>query len=319
MPFHFIDLPSPADSLLDDVLRGLAADPKSIPPKYFYDAAGARLFEAICRLPEYYLTRTEQALLAERLPEMAAVLGPVDCIIEPGAGGCDKIRALVATLAPREVALLDISGEHLRQAGGRLAADHPGLTVTAACMDFIHGLDGLAPHLPAGRRLVFYPGSSIGNFTPGEAVDLLGAFRNLAGPDGGLLIGFDCLKEASVLHRAYNDAQGITAAFNLNLLARINRELAADFDLEGFRHHAFLNAEEGRIEMHLVSRRAQAVRVAGHVFRFGAGEGLHTENSYKHRSEDFIRLADRAGWRLAGQWQDAAGWFALQALRAAAR
>ncbi len=310
---RFLDLAPARDGLRADVLAGLRARPRSIPPKYFYDAEGARLFERICRLPEYYLTRTEYALLQARLPEIAAVAGRVDCVIEPGAGGCGKVRLLIEALRPARVYALDIASAHLAQAAQALARDHPGLEVSAVGLDFVHGLEALAPHLPAaGRRLVFYPGSSIGNFTPEEAVALLGRFHTLAGPDGGLLVGVDLKKDPERLHRAYNDAQGVTAAFNLNLLARLNRELGADFAPGAFRHYAYYNPVEGRIEMHLVSLAAQTVHVAGEHFEFAAGESLHTENSYKYRPEEFVRLAAAAGWRPAGQWLDAEGGFALQ-------
>jgi dimethylhistidine N-methyltransferase len=210
---------------------------------------------------------------------------------------------------------VDISGEALAQAAGRLSAEHPALEVTAAQLDFTadHGFVPLLPHLSImGRRLVYYPGSSIGNASPPEAVELLRAFRTLAGADGGLLIGFDLKKDPARLHAAYNDAAGVTAAFNRNLLVRLNRELGADFHPDSFDHYAFYNPEAGRIEMHLVSRERQQVAVAGVPVRFEAGESLHTENSYKYTPQEFNALAAQAGFAIEAGWQDSERQFAVQ-------
>ncbi len=303
MAFTFQDFPAARDDLRADVLEGLAARPKAIPPKYFYDEAGCHLFEVICAQPEYVLNRTEQALMATHLTDIAAAVGPVDCVVEPGAGDCTKVRRLLDALRPAHLVVLDIAGAPLAEAAQALAGDYPELAVTALGMDFIHDLEAAAPWLPAGRRLVYYPGSSIGNFPPDAATALLARFRRLAGEDGRLLIGFDLKKDPLRLHAAYNDAAGITAAFNLNLLARLNRELGADFDLARFRHYAFYNPVEGRIEMHLVSLAEQDVRVAGESFHFALGETLHTEHSYKFRCDEFGTLAQHAGWQLAGEWE----------------
>ena len=302
MSFRFIDFPSTRDDLRADALAGLSASPKSIPPKYFYDEAGCRLFEAICRQPEYVLTRTEMELMREKLPEIAAAIGAIDGIIEPGAGDCTKVRLLVNALKPAHLLVLDIAGPALATAAQALATDTPGLAVTALGMDFIRELTTATPYLPEGRRLVYYPGSSIGNFSPDEATALLAQFKQLAGGDGQLLIGFDLKKDPVLLHRAYNDAAGVTAAFNLNLLTRLNRELEADFDLARFSHYAFYNPLAGRIEMHLASLAQQQVEVAGQTFTFALGETLHTENSYKYRSDEFIAVAAGAGWEFARQW-----------------
>lgn len=303
MTFRFVEFPSAGDESRSEVLAGLASSPKSIPPKYFYDEAGCRLFEAICLQPEYALTRTEQALMASRLPEIAAAIGAVDCIVEPGAGDCSKVTALVDALLPGQLLVLDIAGSTLAQAAASLAGDHPGLQVTALGMDFIHALEAAQAYLPEGRRLVYYPGSSIGNFSRSEATVLLGRYRQLAGEEGQLLIGFDLKKDPDLLHRAYNDAAGVTAAFNLNLLQRLNRELDADFDPGKFRHYAFYNPIEGRVEMHLVSLTEQSVSVAGQRFHFHLGETLLTEHSYKFRCDEFVAIAAGAGWRLKGEWQ----------------
>jgi dimethylhistidine N-methyltransferase len=302
MAFRYTDFPAAPDDLRSDVLDGLSQQPKAIPPKYFYDAAGCRLFEAICAQPEYSLCRTERALMGAHLPAIAAAVGAVDCIIEPGAGDCAKVRALVDALHPGQLVAIDIAGAALATAAESLAAEIPGLAVTALGMDFLHHLEAAAPTLAPGRRLVYYPGSSIGNFSPAQAVDLLARFRRLAGADGQLLIGFDLKKDPQQLHRAYNDAAGVTAAFNLNLLVRLNRELDADFDLDRFRHYAFYNPLAGRIEMHLVSLADQTVSVAGQRFPFAIGETLHTENSYKFRGDEFSAIAGHAGWTLTGEW-----------------
>ena len=309
----YTDLCVDRDDLRDDVLTGLAASPKSIPPKYFYDAAGCRLFEAICAQPEYVLCRTEQTLMAARMPDIAAAIGPVDAIVEPGAGDCIKVRRLLDALHPANLVVMDIAGAPLAAAAESLARDYPDLAVTALGMDFIHDLEAATPYLPEGRRLVYYPGSSIGNFPPDAATALLARFRRLAGEDGQLLIGFDLKKDPQRLHAAYNDAAGVTAAFNLNLLARLNRELGADFDLTRFQHYAFYNPMAGRIEMHLVSLAEQDVNIAGQRVHFALGETLHTEHSYKFRCDEFSSLAKTAGWSLAGEWQHEG--FAVQLYR----
>lgn len=303
MSFTFQDFPAARDDLRADVLAGLAASPKAIPPKYFYDEAGCRLFEAICAQPEYALCRTEQALMATHLSDIAAAVGEVDCIVEPGAGDCAKVRLLLDTLRPAHLTVIDIAGASLAAAAQAISRDHPELAVTALAMDFLRDLEAAMSWLPAGRRLVYYPGSSIGNFAPDAATALLARFRRLAGADGQLLIGFDLKKDPQQLHAAYNDAAGVTAAFNLNLLARLNRELGADFDPAQFRHYAFYNPVAGRIEMHLVSLAEQDAHVAGECFHFALGETLHTEHSYKFRCDEFSALARTAGWQLAGEWE----------------
>jgi len=301
--FSFQDFPAARDDLRADVLAGLAASPKSIPPKYFYDEQGCRLFETICAQPEYALCRTEQALMAARMPEIAAAVGKVECIVEPGAGECAKVRLLLDALRPTHLAVLDIAGAPLAAAAQAIAHDYPELDVSALAMDFLSDLEAASAHLPPGRRLVYYPGSSIGNFPPEAASALLARFRQLAGAAGRLLIGFDLKKDPQRLHAAYNDAAGVTAAFNLNLLARLNRELGADFNLARFRHYAFYNPVAGRIEMHLVSLMEQHVNVAGERFHFALGETLHTEHSYKFRRDEFSALARSAGWQLDGEWE----------------
>lgn len=303
MAFTYNNLSADRDDLRDDVLTGLAASPKSIPPKYFYDDAGCRLFEAICAQPEYVLCRTEQSLMVARMPDIAAAIGPVDVIVEPGAGDCVKVRRLLDVLQPTHLVVMDIAGAPLAAAAEPLARDYPDLAVTALGMDFIHDLEAATPYLPEGRRLVYYPGSSIGNFPPDAATALLSRFRRLAGEEGRLLIGFDLKKDPQRLHAAYNDAAGVTAAFNLNLLARLNRELGADFALARFQHYAFYNPVAGRIEMHLVSLAEQNVNVAGQRVHFALGETLHTEHSYKFRCDEFSEIAHTAGWSPKASWE----------------
>jgi dimethylhistidine N-methyltransferase len=301
--FVFRDFSATENRLRADVLAGLAAQPKRIPPKYFYDAAGCRLFESICAQPEYALCRTEQALMATHLPAIAAALGRVESIVEPGAGDCSKVRRLLDALRPTRLLLLDIAGAPLAAAAQAVARDYPAVAVSALAMDFLDGLEAAGAWLGAGPHLVYYPGSSIGNFPPAAATALLARFRRLAGAKGRLLIGFDLKKDPQRLHAAYNDAAGVTAAFNLNLLERINRELDADFDLARFQHYAFYHPAEGRVEMHLVSLAEQTVRVAGERFRFALGESVHTEHSCKYRRDEFATLAASAGWRLADDWE----------------
>ncbi|WP_428425573.1 L-histidine N(alpha)-methyltransferase [Methylibium sp.] len=287
-----------------ELLAGLARRPRSIAPKFFYDRAGSALFDRICELPEYYPTRTELALMRERAGEMAECIGPDAEIVEFGAGSSRKIRVLLDALQrPRRFVPIDISAEHLHAAADALRADHPGLDVRPIAADFTRAFELPARSATGGRRVGFFPGSSIGNFTPDEALDFLRRTAALL-RGGGLLIGVDLVKDPALLHAAYNDAAGVTAAFNLNLLARANRELGANFDLAQFAHHAFYQPTLQRIEMHLVSRRVQQVRVCGHGFEFAEGDTLHTENSHKFSVAGFRELAERAGYLPRAVWCD---------------
>jgi dimethylhistidine N-methyltransferase len=302
--------PAPAD-FLAEVLAGLSAPQKRLSPKFFYDTRGSHLFEAICETPEYYPTRAETAILRRHAGEIAAAVGRSVVLIEPGAGAMDKVRLLLEDLKPEHYVPMDISGEHLLRAARRLATDHPWLTIDAVCTDYSRGLDGA--DLPRdGKRVVFFPGSTIGNFEPAEAAEFLRQMAQLAGPGGGLLIGVDLKKDPETLHRAYNDAQGVTRDFNLNLLHRMNGELGADFDPAGFQHYAFYQPRAGRIEMHLVSRLAQTVRIGGERIGFVEGETIHTENSYKYTLGEFRALARTAGFREAGCWTDPQELFSVQ-------
>jgi L-histidine Nalpha-methyltransferase len=299
-----------ADGFLRDVLRGLRRRPKRLPCKYFYDAEGSRLFEEICELDEYYLTRCELQLLRRHAGEMAELAGPRAVLIEYGSGSGLKTRLLLDRLRdPAAYVPVDISGEHLRRSAERLARRYPGLAVLPVAADFTRPFD--LPPLPpgAGRRTVFFSGSTIGNFRPAEAARLLAGMARLCGPDGGLLIAADRKKDRAVLEAAYNDRRGVTAAFNLNLLARINRELGADFALDRFRHRAFYDAARGRIEMHLVSLADQTVQIGGSAVAFARGETIRTEYSYKYDPQDFASLAARAGLRVDREWTDEKGWF----------
>jgi L-histidine Nalpha-methyltransferase len=299
-----------------DVLRGLRRPHKELPCKYFYDARGSRLFDAICGLEEYYPTRCELEILRRRGGELAAALGPGCAVIEYGSGSSLKTRLLLERLdRPAAYVPIDVSGEHLLRAAARLRARFPGLDVRPVVADFT-GPFGLPELPPAARRVVYFSGSTIGNFPPDEAVALLAGIRRLCGPGGGLLIGVDLKKDPAVLEPAYDDARGVTAAFNLNLLVRINRELGADFDLCRFRHLAFYDRDHGRIEMHLVSLAEQAVTVGGSVFYFRQGESIRTEYSHKYGLDDFAALASRAGLRVRGVWTDERGWYSVQYLEA---
>lgn len=300
------------------LLQALRNTPHCIAPKFFYDAAGSRLFDRICALDEYYLTRTETALLRRSAAEMAECIGPGVDLIEFGAGSLRKIRLLLDALqAPVRFVPIDISAEHLQAQVRRLQLDYPSLPITPLAADFTQPLR--LPAAPPGtrRRVGFFPGSSIGNFTPDEAQAFLAtAARLLAG--GGLLIGVDLIKDPALLHRAYNDATGVTAAFNLNLLVRANRELGTDFDLGAFHHYACYQPQLQRIEMHLLSARRQNVRLCGERFEFLPGASLHTENSCKYSIEGFQALARRAGWTPGPVWCDAAGLFSVHWLVAPA-
>ncbi|MGA0608808.1 L-histidine N(alpha)-methyltransferase [Caldimonas sp. KR1-144] len=295
-----------------ELLAGLSRQPRAVPPKFFYDAQGSALFDRICELPEYYPTRTELAILQTNAAEIAGCIGPDAEIVEFGAGSLRKIRVLLDALPrPRRFVPIDISTEHLLGAVERLRAAYPGLAVEPVAADFTSDFD-----LPKaqGRRIGFFPGSSIGNFDPPEALAFLRRAAALLGQGGdgsGLLIGVDLVKNPALLHAAYNDAAGVTAAFNLNLLARANRELGANFALDGFFHHACYVPSRQRIEMHLISRRAQRVRVCGHEFAFAEGESLHTENSYKYSVAGFRALAAQAGFVPGPAWCDAKGLFSL--------
>ncbi len=307
----FLDLAPKVETFRDAVIRGLTSRRKSLPAKFFYDVEGSALFDRITALPEYYPTRTEIGILERCGPEIAAVLGPGVQLVELGSGSSVKVRLLLDRLAgPAGYVGIDISREHLRAACDRLAAEYPGLEVLALCADYMAELVVPPPSTGTRRRVAFFPGSTIGNLDPEEAQGFLARWRpELAG--GGMLVGVDLKKAEATLDAAYNDAAGVTAAFNLNILARINRELGGTFDLSAFAHRAFYNGAEGRIEMHLVSTRPQIVSAAGRRFSFAEGETIHTENSYKFTVPEFQRLARGAGYRPERVWTDPDGFFSL--------
>jgi len=288
-----------------DVLRGLSAPTKELPCKYFYDEAGSELFERITALPEYYLTRTERAIMARHAPEMAALLGRRCLLIEYGSGNSTKTRLLLDHLtSPAAYVPVDISAEHLLRSAGALAEAYPEIKVLPVCGDFTRPLELPVPSAPAARRVVYFPGSTIGNFTPPESAALLRQTAGLCGGGGGFLLGADLRKEPRLIEAAYNDSQGVTAQFNRNLLVRINRELDADFVVSQFAHRAFYNAAEGRIEMHLVSRRDQVVRIGAAEFFLAAGESIRTEYSHKYTISELTALAAAQGWAVQRVWTD---------------
>jgi len=300
------------------VIAGLSLSQKALPPKYFYDAAGSRLFERICRLPEYYPTRAELALTRRHLAAIARFAGKGCELVEYGSGASLKTRLLLRALRPAAYVPVDISAEALAGAARRLAREFGWLHIFTVSGDFSQPLRLPVHRARSGRRrIVYFPGSTIGNLTPEEAQAFLKMTRGQVGRTGAMLVGVDLKKDANVLHAAYNDTRGVTAAFNLNLLRRINRELGADFDLRRFRHYAFYNPQRGRIEMHLVSLERQSVNLGAYRFEFTSGETIHTENSCKYSVEEFAALAGEAGFRSVRAWQDAQERFALFGLVAA--
>lgn len=291
-------------SLRDEVLRGLRGSPKTLPPKLFYDATGAELFERICTLPEYYLTRAELAILERRVGEIAALAGPGAALLEYGSGAGVKVRLLLDALRdPAAYLPIDISREQLARVAAEIAEEYPGVAVHPLSADYTKALH--LPPLPVGaRRLAFFPGSTIGNFHPTEASVFLARIRRTVGARGALVLGVDQRKDAAVLNAAYDDAAGVTAAFNLNMLRRLNRELGANFDLERFSHRASFNPRASRVEMHLVSQDDQVVQVAGERITFERGESIWTESSYKYDAEALESLVTSAGFAMTRLWTD---------------
>ncbi len=298
------------DDFLASVREGLRKQPKSIPPKFFYDAHGSHLFDLICTTPEYYPTRTETSILERYGKEMAEMLGISCMLIELGSGSATKTPLLLRHLDDDAVYIpIDICEPHLLQSTQRLQTMFPVMKMHPLCADYhqlpVHAIKRHATR----RRAVFFPGSTIGNCTPEEAVQLLQSIAGLVGTNGALLIGVDCKKSPEILNAAYNDAAGHTAAFNLNLLTRMQRELGAQLDVEKFAHYAYYNAALGRIEMHLVSQCQQSIKLGEESFAFDAGETIHTENSYKYSEKEFMHLARMAGWQLKSTWSDQDGLF----------
>jgi len=301
-------VPSPFEA---DALAALTAKPKQISPKYLYDAEGSALFERITELPEYYPTRTELALLREQGGVLAEALGPGCVMVEFGAGSGLKAELLLRSMvAPAGYMAIEISAAALDATYARLHAAFPAMPLQMLEADFV-AIERLPADLPAGRRVGFFPGSTIGNMTPGEAEAFLRSRRRLLGPDGRFVLGVDLAKDPAILVPAYDDAQGVTAAFNRNLIARLNRELGAGLDPAAFRHEARWNPAESRIEMHLVATRPQSGRIGGVRVSFAPGESLHTENSYKYEPRRLQALAEAAGWRVEKLLTDPRGWFGV--------
>lgn len=300
----------------DELLEGLLEPPRSISPKFFYDERGSRLFDEICRLPEYYPTRTEVSIFKQHSESIARAIGAECELLEPGAGACQKVRHLIEDLKPHSYLPLDISGDYLLAAASRLQEDFPRLNVVPLVAD-LHAEFELPEHCAAGRRVLFYPGSSIGNFTPDDAREFLERAAEMVGAGGGLLIGVDLHKDSAVLRAAYNDSQGVTAEFNRNVLHHANRLLEANFQPGRFEHVALYNEEQRRIEMYLVSRQAQFVQCGDTELEFAASERILTEYSYKYTLRDFSQLAASAGFIPRNTWVDERGWFSVHYLEAA--
>ena len=308
------DFSPKTDSILEDVRSGLSMTPKALPSKYFYDEEGSRLFDRITELDAYYPTRSEVSIMTEWADEISARVGPNAVVIEYGSGSSAKTRILMDALeSPAGYVPIDISREHLIAAARSMKADYPDLEVLPVCADYSQQISLPNTSGDAGCRLVFFPGSTIGNFDPSEAQDFL---RRVAITADALLIGIDLVKEVDVMEAAYNDSEGVTAAFNLNLLRHINSELDANFDLDAFRHRAVFNPDHSRIEMHLVSTRDQDVAIGDQRYSFQKDEPIITEYSYKYTVEGFSRMAAESGLKLEKAWFDARRFFSVQLYRA---
>ena len=297
-------------------MEGLSDHPKYLSPKYFYNKRGSELFEQICHLPEYYLTRTEISIMNNHRSSIAAAIGPDSCLIEYGSGNSRKVQILLESCSPISYVPIDISRDHLEASAARISQAYPKLAVYAVCADYSQPLS-IPNTLKDLRRIAFFPGSSIGNFSPCEARSFLIQVRRVIGRSGGLVLGVDTKKSEALLNAAYNDRQGLTRQFNLNLLAHLNQRIQADFDLEAFEHRAQYKGEHGRVELHLVSTKSQTVHIGSHVFKFGKGEPIHTENSYKYSFAEFSSLAQEAGLKCVNQWTDSKKLFMVLLLRPA--
>jgi dimethylhistidine N-methyltransferase len=309
------DLAPAAGLARDEVIRGLRSPQKELPCKLFYDEIGSQLFEQICGLDEYYPTRSELRIMRASAAQMAARIGPDCVLIEYGSGSSTKTPLLLDELE-RPVAYMpiDISREVLQESADAIAARYPALEVLPICADYTCPVQLPTTHKRWGRRVAYYPGSTLGNFVPEDAKRFLRSIGDVCGPGGGLLLGVDLKKDPLMLHRAYNDALGITAAFNLNILRRLNRELGANFVLDRFRHYAFYNPVFARVEMHLVSLAPQTVRIGDFAIRFARGESIWTEASYKYNQDEFAALASASGWRVDQTWTDDRNLFSVQFL-----
>lgn len=314
-PPLWIDLEPRTDTFLDEALAGLRSDPKTLPSKYFYDARGSELFDAICNLEEYYLTRTELAIMQDHVVEMADRLGPGCLIVEYGSGSSLKTRILLARMkAPAGYVPIDISREHLLASAADLQREFPAIEIFPICADYTDVIELPSANRSVRRIAVYFPGSTIGNFSPSDAGQFLRRMAAVSGRGGALLIGVDLDKDPDVLVAAYNDAEGITAAFNRNLLRRMNRELGANFKLSAFEHDAVFNEPKGRIEMYLVSTADQKVTIGDETIQFRRGERICTEYSQKYTLEEFASIAESAGFRVEQVWTDSEKFFSVQYL-----
>ncbi len=312
-----LDLHPAPDDFLGEVVAGLSDTPKHLPCKFFYDKHGSKLFDRICELDEYYPTRTEMAIMEERIDDIAAGIGPQAALIEFGSGSSLKTRVLLDHLEdPVAYVPIDISREHLIATARDLQEAYPDIEILPVCADYTNAYQLPTPKRLARRKVVYFPGSTIGNFSPAEALDFLRKVAKMAGIHGGFLLGFDLRKERAVLERAYNDAEGVTAAFNLNLLHRIRRELGAELDVDAFAHEVVYDAELGRIEMHLVSQRDQAIVLGDQRFELRAGERIHTENSHKYTLDGMAAMAEQAGFCFDHSWVDERKYFCVGLLSA---
>jgi dimethylhistidine N-methyltransferase len=307
-----LDLAPAAGDFRSDVINGLSQKPATLPCKYFYDERGSELFSRICELPEYYITRTELRILTDNAREIAATVGPGIGLVGFGTGAGTKTRLLLEQLQePVAYVPVDISKEQLLNSCAAFSRQFPSLEVLPVCADYLQPLVLPEPVRPPERVIVYFPGSTIGNFEPDLAGEFLKRLRNVAGNGGGLLIGVDLKKDKHIIERAYNDSAGVTAAFNLNLLVRANRELGADFDISQWRHQAVYNPNDGRIEMYLISQRSQAVRIRDEPFQFAEGEKITTEFSYKYSRDELVALAKAAKFEFQRVWTDDAQLFGL--------
>jgi len=308
--YEFFDLAPVLREMQVEVLEGLGAERKYLAPKFFYDERGSQLFDEITRLPEYYPTRTETELFEPHSKQIASHFSDAVTLIEYGSGSSRKIRALLEGMKPAAYVPLDISGEHLEASAKTLQSDYDWLDIYAVCADYSQEIT-LPKEIPLNQPMAFFPGSSIGNFAPEQAAAFLKRVRSLVGAGGKLLIGVDRKKDKTVLESAYNDAAGVTAAFNLNVLEHLNRELSGDFDVASFAHRAIYNEQLGSIQMYLESKVAQRVELGGKQVEFAAGEVIHTENSYKYHPDEFVALAQSAGWQSELHLTDADDYFSV--------
>ena len=312
---RLLDLHPSDGDLGEEILAGLRQPQKRLPPKYFYDQRGSQLFDQITRVPEYYPTQTELGIMIGNLDEMTAMIGVQASLIEFGSGSSMKTHILLENLLELAAYVpVDISKDHLMEAASHIAERYSDIEVLPVCADFTQPFVLPTPQVMPVKNVVFFPGSTIGNFHPPQALELLRNIAQVAKPGGVLLIGVDLKKDKAILEAAYNDADGVTAAFNLNMIVRMNRELDADFDIDAFEHRAIYDEQRGRIEMHLVSQREQRVSIAGEILHFDDGEYILTECSYKYAPEEFAVLADAAGFAVERLWTDDRRLFSVQYL-----